>query len=358
MDRILSLFFASLTLLFATQSASAQNFALSGIAEGVYEHRFKADGDKGMGSFYLPGITLGGAYHMEKGWTLGAEAEFTYGCPLDEPVGERSMEFSLSEFYIEKSFAPYINIKVGYFALPVGYLGVRDTPADFLTVSPPVSEASLLPVTWKQTGVSLFGEVGGWGYELMLASGLSASPVSAEDGAAACVANPYEMDFSNGLSVAARAEYAFADRSHVALSAHSCAYRDTVAHRRSHLNTIAADFHFEDENAWRVSANTLLRTQNHPMEWGKNAFGAGVESGFNLLSLSVKQTEKARRLYAFARYDFTALRETVSHVAAGFNFQPIDRIVVKAQYLATLPHGHKKCSSGFSMSIAYVGDFF
>ncbi len=358
MNRKFTSILVLLTLLFVAQSVSAQKFSLSGIAEGVYEHRFKEEGNKGKGSFYLPGVTLGGSVALEKGWTLGAEAEFTYSSLLDEPDGERNMEFSLSEFYIEKSFSPYINIKVGYFSLPLGYTGVRDTPADFLTVSPSESEAALLPVTWKQTGVSLFGEAGKWGYELMLASALAAPPISDEDGTAAEVQQPYEIDFSNGFAVAARAEYAFAENSHFALSAHSCAFRDTLLQKRSRLNTVAADFHFEDDNAWKISANALLRTQKYAMKWGKNAFGAGAEVGFNLLSFSAKQREKSRKLYAFARYDFTALQETTSHVAAGFNFQPIDRIVIKAQYLGTLPEGAKKCSSGFAMSIAYVGDFF
>ncbi len=362
MHKILHSIAVFLLLSAVSLSAAAQRFSLSGIAEAAFLSRLGGD-QSGTSSLYLPAVTLGGTYDAGRGWTLAAEAEFTYPCPADEPGGERRPEFMLSEFYIEKSFSSYLNIKAGFFALPVGHTGRRDTPLDFFTVAPPAGEAALLPVTWKQTGLSLGGEAGRWNYEAMLTGGLDAPPLNYGDATAASVHHPYEFNPSNGLSVAARGEYAFAPAGLLALSAHHCAYRDTLRDERARLTTAALNFHYEKAHRWMLRALLLYRAHHPAAARPENAVGAGAEAGFNLLSLSPK-SDPQRRLYAFARYDYAntalgrAARSAFSSLSAGFNYFPLDCLVLKAHYTARLAHHNTARASELCMSIAYTGDLF
>ena len=78
---------------------------------------------------------------------------------------ERGGEVELEQFWIEKSFMPQLNVRAGHIVVPVGLTNAHHEPLEFFTVYRPEGEATILPCTWHETGISLWGRAGDWRYE-------------------------------------------------------------------------------------------------------------------------------------------------------------------------------------------------
>ena len=78
----------------------------------------------------------------------------------------------LEQFYIQKSFGNFANIRMGHLVVPVGLNNAHHEPLNFFTVYRPEGENTLFPCTWHQVGISLWGRVSDWRYEVQFLSGL------------------------------------------------------------------------------------------------------------------------------------------------------------------------------------------
>ena len=56
--------------------------------------------------------------------------------------------------------------------VPVGMTNAHHLPTEFFGVYRPEGENTILPCTWHETGISLWGRAGQWRYEAMLLAGL------------------------------------------------------------------------------------------------------------------------------------------------------------------------------------------
>ena len=56
--------------------------------------------------------------------------------------------------------------------VPVGLTNAHHEPLNFFGVYRPEGETTILPSTWHETGVALFGDLGNFDYELQVVSGL------------------------------------------------------------------------------------------------------------------------------------------------------------------------------------------
>ena len=121
-------------------------------------------------------INLG--YDFGHGWTLGSEIEFEHGgagtaVEIEaeesgeyEAETEKGGEVNIEQVWINKSFASgRFNICAGEIIVPVGYTNAYHEPMNFFTCYRPEGENTILPCTWHQVGVSLWGKVGDWRYE-------------------------------------------------------------------------------------------------------------------------------------------------------------------------------------------------
>lgn len=86
---------------------------------------------------------------------------------------ERGGEVALEQFWIQKSFCPEFNIRAGHIIVPVGYTNAHHLPNEFFTVYRPEGENTIMPCTWHETGISIWGRTGDWRYEAMLIPALN-----------------------------------------------------------------------------------------------------------------------------------------------------------------------------------------
>jgi len=103
------------------------------------------------------------------------EVEHAVASHEDEDPGEVEIE----QAYIEWAGRPWLGVRGGLFLVPVGILNETHEPPTFFGVERNQVETRIIPTTWREAGVQLFGEVAqGVAYQVGLHSGLALEPGS------------------------------------------------------------------------------------------------------------------------------------------------------------------------------------
>lgn len=342
--------------------------------------------DKSHGRFDLPHVTFSIGYDFGKGWTLGSEIEFEHGGPETaveieaeesgeyEAETEKGGEVALEQFWVNKEFMQgKLNIKAGEIIVPVGYSNAHHEPMNFFTSYRPEGESTIMPNTWHQLGVSLWGRVGDWRYEAQFLSGLNSESFTAEKFVHQGATSPYEFKVANcyagafrldnysvkGLRMAVSGYYGYTFRNSIKTPGSS--YDDVTGA----LAIIAADFELKRWNwivrgnidyahladADRISEYNKANSTHHKYQdgnpfhntnIGSNALSYSIEAGYNLFS-QIQKLRNKQRLYLFGRYDHyntmasgtykSQYRYCAPHIlAVGFNYHPIKQVVIKGEY--------------------------
>ena len=104
-----------------------------------YSHPDNYKNDKSHGRFDIPHAVIYLGYDFGKGWTMQSEIEFEHtgtGSAVEkeyteagewETEIEKGGEVELEQFWIQKSFARALNVRMGHFVVPVG--GLNNAPA-------------------------------------------------------------------------------------------------------------------------------------------------------------------------------------------------------------------------------------
>ncbi len=116
---------------------------------------------------------------------IGLSHNFTDRIILDLEVDfehaaqEMELEFAHLDFLINDAF----NVRAGAVLMPVGYLNEYHEPPLFYSVERPYVQKYLIPTTWQEGGVGVFGEpVPGLRYRAYVVGGLDASGFTASSG--------------------------------------------------------------------------------------------------------------------------------------------------------------------------------
>lgn len=123
-----------------------------------YNDAEKYKNAKSHGRFDLPHVVLFIGYDFGKGWSMGSEIEFEHGgtesaVEIEEEEGgeyeseiERGGEVALEQFWIQKSFSPAFNIRMGHIIIPVGGTNQHHMPTEFFGVYRPEGENTIMHV--------------------------------------------------------------------------------------------------------------------------------------------------------------------------------------------------------------------
>jgi hypothetical protein len=90
----------------------------------------------------------------------------------DEARGEVTVEFAYLDFLVN----PAVNVRAGLLLVPVGFINERHEPPTYFGTRRPLVEQRILPTTWSEDGVGVFGDIGSKvSYRGYVTSGLSAA---------------------------------------------------------------------------------------------------------------------------------------------------------------------------------------
>ena len=203
------------------QTKKVSRLNVGGYGEVNYSRNFFSDhvsrysqpeehkNDPSHGRFDIPHAVIYLGYDFGKGWSWGTEIEFEHGGTgiayekEDEEGGEweqeteKGGEVELEQFWLQKSFARWANIRAGHIVVPVGLNNAHHEPLSYFTVYRPEGENTILPSTWHQTGVSFWGRYRDFRYETQLLAGLNADNFTNVGWINKGTSSPLEFDVAN-----------------------------------------------------------------------------------------------------------------------------------------------------------------
>ena len=363
--------------------------------------------DPSHGRFDIPHAVIYLGYDFGKGWTMGTEIEFEHGGvgmayeKEDEEGGEweqeveKGGEVELEQFWIQKSFGRWANIKAGHIVVPVGLNNAYHEPLNFFTVYRPEGENTVLPSTWHQTGVSFWGKTKGWRYELQFLAGLNSDNFTNTGWINKGPGTPTEGEIATKYGTALRIDNYCIKGLRIGLSGYyghaignsypnnkdgaESKYKGVVAigaidFTYNNYNWIVrgqADYgYLSDAKQLKYFTNRLngLSPFHHSAFVSKNAFAYGIEAGYNVFSQIEKLRQYNQKLYLFGRYEHynpyasktknTSYDYTnVQRMAVGINYYPVKQIVVKAEYSHRFLKSQYNNEPAINIGVAYEGWF-
>ena len=361
--------------------------------------------DKGFGQFDLPHVVIYLGYDFGKGWSMGTEIEFEHGGTEsaveieEEETGEyeseveRGGEVALEQFWLQKSFSRGLNLRLGHMVVPVGGTNNSHMPTEFFTVYRPEGENTIMPCTWHETGVSLWGHVADWRYEAMFIAGLDADRFGNKGWIHDGAGSPYEFKMATAYAGALRIDNYSIKGLRLSLSGYlgnsaNNTLNATGKYKGLH-GTVAIgafDFLYNDHNYIArgnvdyghltnsleiTSANMSTRASSPSPKTniGEAAIALGIEAGYDIFSQIATMRARDQRFYIFGRYDYyDSMYKTVKNmtdekmwqrqkVTAGINYYPIPQIAIKSEYSYRILSSQYNNEPTISLGICYSGLF-
>ena len=404
-------------------SQRGKGFSVGGYGEINYSRNYYSDhvsrysqpeehkNDPSHGRFDIPHAVVYLGYDFGRGWTLGMEVEFEHtgtGSTIEneadeaaewEHEQEKGGEVELEQFWLNKQFSRAFNIKVGHIVVPVGLNNAHHEPLNFFTVYRPEGENTILPSTWHDTGISLWGRAGRFRYEVELVAGLNAMFFNRDGWIHSGAGSPFEFKPANQLGGAARVDYyampglRFGLSGYLGNSVHNTFPNDIKGEGKRYdkvKGTVAigsvdmtlnrwnwivrgqADYGYVgDVDAINTIKDAKAHASNSPVKSamiGKNAVSVGVEAGYDVFSQIEQLRRNRQKLYVFGRYEYydsyipkgnkKQFNYTdVTRLAFGLNYHPLPQIAVKADYSTRLLKSPYNNEPSLNIGIAYEGFF-
>ncbi len=110
-----------------------------------------------------------------------SELEVEHAVASSDDAGE----FEVEQAYLDGLVSGHFNLRAGLLIMPVGIINVYHEPPTFHGVDRPDVDTLVIPSTWREPGVGVFGEIAeGLEYQLYLVNGFDAHGFTAESGIA------------------------------------------------------------------------------------------------------------------------------------------------------------------------------
>ncbi len=410
------MFIGIATAALAQEEESTSRLTIGGYGEATMQRMFYSDNWKrytnadsykdapSHGQFDLPHVVIELGYDFGRGWKLGMEIEFEHGGTEsameieEEETGEyeseieRGGEVALEQMWIQKTWSRALNLRMGEIIVPVGGTNSAHLPNEFFTVMRPEGENTIIPCTWHQIGVSLWGYLGKIRYEVQFLEGLNADMFGhtgwVHDGAGSA----YEFDIANSYATAARLDFYHVPGLRLGLSGYygRSASNSLKSDRYSDINGDvligAIDFLYDRYNIvargnfdyGHLSDSYEITKQNKAMPSASpspktpvasDAIALGCEVGYNIFGNIDCLRARGEKLYPFMRFDYyDSMYKTNSNVThydyckrlvytGGVNYMPVKGIVIKGEY------SYRQFSSAYnneptiSLGVCYSGMF-
>lgn len=270
---------------------------------------------------------------------FNSEIEFEHGNTdenLDERAGEVAVEFANLNFLIND----YLSIRAGLNLVPVGILNEVHEPTTFFGALRPDVERFIIPSTWRDLGVGIFGQiVPGLNYRAYVLSGLDSRGFNASEGIRGGRSNGNRSQIDDP-AFAARAEFDRIPGLRVGGSFYIGQSGQNEKVNGRNIDGLVQIYEADAQFQWRgLEARWLfayvniddadLINLNNGLDGadsiGEELYGFYVEAGYNVLSLT-DVGQYFQYLTPFVRFE---KYDTQYRVPSGFQRNPAnDRITV------------------------------
>jgi hypothetical protein len=278
-------------------------------------------------------------YKFDDRWIFNSEIEYEHADTEEE--GAVGVEFA----YLDRLIRPEINVRAGLLLVPMGFVNELHEPTSYLGARRPASETQILPSTWRENGLGLFGELGPVAYKSYLVNGFDASGFTASglrggrqkgsEAKAEDLAWVSRLDWNVTPGLVAGGSYYWGDagqgRTGVDGSTLAVETRILEGHvewkwRGLQLRALAARAELDDVAALDESLGL-----SGSASVGERLTGGYVEAGFDLLSLGGGSRQE---LVPYVRLEEL---DTQARVPAGYQSHPANDQKIRTYGLAWKP---------------------
>ena len=153
---------------------TSQGLSIGGYGEANYQSFINDKRSKNNNTDFERFVLYVG-YKYSDSIIFNSEIEFEHASTGQE--GSVSVEFAALDFLID----PMANIRAGMVLVPMGFINQIHEPPFFFGNNRPEVERTIIPSTWREIGIGLFGELyPGLTYTTYVMNGLDASGFSSK----------------------------------------------------------------------------------------------------------------------------------------------------------------------------------
>ena len=338
----------------------SEGVSVGGYGEIIYENfsEFREDGSTSGKTDQidaLRGIVYIG-YRFDDRFLFNSEIELEHGSTSQ--AGSASIEFAYLDYRLSEGFG----LRGGLLLSPMGLVNELHEPPVFLRAKRPETESRIIPTTWRENGLGIFGQYGSLGYRVYLTTSLDAVG-GGSSRASGFSASGFRGGRQKGSKAVAE-DFSIVGRVNwtgiLGLTAGTSLYAGNSGHGRSLESGVTVDArtliwegHVEyqtggfDVRALLALAEVddaaglnELKGLTGTATVGERLEGAYVQVGYDVLS----STSTSHQLIPFLRYEsidtqaevpdtFSAdPANDISIVTLGLSWKPLPQIVGKADY--------------------------
>jgi hypothetical protein len=328
--------------------AIKRGVSIGGYGEMLYQS-FAARRDDGVPSGALDRLDLERAvFYFGYKWSdhllFNSEIEYEHAVSGEGEPGETAVEFAYVDYRPFRRFG----VRGGLLLVPMGFLTELHEPPIFHGAQRPEVERLILPSTWRENGLGVYGDLGPVAYRAYVVAGLDASGFTADEGIregrqegadslAEDLALTARVDYepAPGLLLGAAAFTGRTGQGDPAFAGARLTLWDAHAEwnaRGVHLRGVYAKGVLSDAEAVSLANDPLLAFDpSRGTAIGSRTKGWYAEAAYNLLSLRRKGD---RELSPFVRYEALDTQEQVS---PGFVRDPASDRTVRVYGLTCRP---------------------
>ena len=283
-----------------------------------------------------------------------SEVEVEHAVASSEDEGEVEIE----QAYLDGLLGRGLNLRAGLILMPVGIINIYHEPPTFNGVDRPEVDTLVIPSTWREPGIGIFGELGtGLSYQLYLVNGLDATGFTAKTAVAdghQQAMNAHARDFGavGRLTYEPILATVFGLSGYYATSGNilrSMVGSVPVGLVEADARTRYRGFTARAEFALLFIGDTAALNAALPgvnpeatLPVAKRSQGGYLEAGYDLLRLVAPGTEQSVTL--FSRFDYVNTQASVAAgltpeqallryvITAGLVYRPIPQIALKGDY--------------------------
>lgn len=293
--------------------SAGEGLSLGGYGEAIYERRAGSGNDE----IDLLRLVLYVGYRFDEHWIFNSEIEYEHA---GEEVG---VEFATLDYLWKDT----LNFRGGLVLIPMGFVNEMHEPPTFLTAKRSEVERRILPSTWRENGVGVFGDFGPVSYRAYVVNGFDATGFTDEglrdgrqNGGEAlaedlAVVGRVDWSATPGLLAGASLYFGNAGQDQVGLGSTGTAIGELHAEWRAEglwLRGLVAMAEVDD-----VAELNAASGFTGADSVGEELDGHYVEAGYDLLTLLDEPS--AHSLSPYARYEAV---DTQAEVPSGFASDP------------------------------------